>query len=188
MGEPPAPPAQRHRILQLSKAHSDLVSLRDGLSKGWHFQPQKYAQQKPGFLVPGADSCLHKPSSPAGPGLPSGEGGAPASACMAPLPAGAEVSGRRGRGSAVVEQPWAPAGQFPLQLSWLRGPELWTFLESHEGFSEGEGPGQPPLRLSWDTQLEGLQLCGVSCPQMSNGARAGLLGWLWGWGCGAGSG
>lgn len=33
-------PPQHHRPLQLSKAHSDLTSLRDRLSKGWHSSPR----------------------------------------------------------------------------------------------------------------------------------------------------
>lgn len=72
----------------------------------------------------------------------------------------------------MIEQRRAPAHDFSQRMLWLMGPELGKCPASNEGFSGGGGLGQPPLRLSWVTQHEGLKLCEVSSPRMSNGASA----------------
>lgn len=74
----------------------------------------------------------------------------------------------------MIEQRWAPARDFSQRMLWLRGPELGKCPASNEGFSGGGGLGQPPLRLSWVTQHEGLKLCEVSSPRMPYVASASL--------------
>lgn len=114
MWEPLAP--QRHRPLQFSKAHSDLASLRNELSKKWHSGPRNTLSRSRASWCPTAESCLLKQALPGALAtalarwkcppaclpclLPLGMGkeGSPClSACVAPLPAKVQVSIIRGK-------------------------------------------------------------------------------------------